>query len=110
MNALIITPPAVFLIVFLAAWLFARLCSGLAFRVSKKPDGTGKSYACGESSYNDSAHPDYSTFFSFAFFFTLAHVATLVMMTIPAVTLSSFAMILIYILGVVLGLSVLLRK
>ena len=110
MGNLLLMPPVVFVIVFIAVWALARLLSGLALRVSKKGDGADKSYACGEDTYNNFAHPDYSAFFAFAFFFTLAHVATLVMTTIPKITFASFAMALVYVLGAVLGLSILLRK
>ena len=110
MKELWLSPPVAFIIVFLAAWVLERLCSLLALRVPKKGDGTRESYACGEDTYNNFAQPDYSSFFAFAFFFTLAHVATLVMTTIPKETFGSFAVVFVYILGVVLGLSILLRK
>lgn len=105
-----VSPPAVFIVIFVVAWLLARLARGLAYKPRRHFKGERTSYACGEDTYNPMAQPDYSTFFAFAFFFTLAHVATLVMTTVPHETLSSFVMVVIYILGVVLGLSILLRK
>ncbi|MFH0940398.1 MAG: hypothetical protein V1840_00895 [Candidatus Omnitrophota bacterium] len=110
MSKFLLMPPVAFTIVFIAVWSVTRLLSGLALRVSKKSDGSQKPYACGEDTYNNFAQPDYSAFFAFAFFFTLAHVATLVMATIPKETFASFAMALVYVLGAVLGLSILLRK
>jgi NADH:ubiquinone oxidoreductase subunit 3 (subunit A) len=110
MERWVVSPPVVFILIFAVAWLLARLATGLAFKPRQHTKGERTSYACGEDTYNNMAQPDYSTFFAFAFFFTLAHVATLVMTTVPRETLSSFVMAAIYILGAVLGLSILLRK
>ncbi len=110
MDRLLLMPPVAFTIIFIAVWLLTRLAAALALHVSKKDNGSKKSYACGEDTFNNFAQPDYSAFFAFAFFFTLAHVATLVMTTIPKETFASFAMALVYVLGAVLGLSILLRK
>ncbi|MFA5095992.1 MAG: hypothetical protein WC478_01485 [Candidatus Omnitrophota bacterium] len=110
MDKLLRSAPAAFMILLLVAWLLSRALSVLAFRVGKKPGGEGKAYACGEDSYDSSAQPDYSTFFAFAFFFTLAHVATLVMTTAPALVPGVSTIIFIYILAVAAGLYVLLRR
>jgi len=56
------------------------------------------------------AQPDYSTFFPFAFFFTLAHVATLIMTTVPVESLMTFILASIYIIGAVWGLYILFRR
>ncbi len=110
MKQWILSPPVVFIVVFVFIRLLARLCSALSFKSQKHTEGTREPYACGEDAYNHFAQPDYSIFFSFAFFFTLAHVATLVVTSVPRETLSSFVMAVTYILGAVLGLSILLRK
>ena len=110
MAQLLLTPPVVFIVLFLAAWLLSRLFSLFAFRPPKQKEGTKESYACGESTYNNQAQPDYSTFFGFAFFFMLAHVATLVMTTVPLETSSSFALAVFYLLGVMMGLFILLGR
>ncbi|MDD5634260.1 MAG: hypothetical protein PHW46_03190 [Candidatus Omnitrophica bacterium] len=111
MKELLLTPPVAFIIVFCALWLIMRLFSRLAFRPTKEErPGSLKSYACGETNYDDMAQPDYSTFFPFAFFFTLAHVATLIMTTVPIENIKSFSMAIIYIFGAVLGLYILFRK
>ena len=104
------TPPVAFMIIFLAAWLFSRLVSRLAFRVKKESEGSREAYACGEENYDSTAQPDYSNFFPFAFFFTLAHVATLIMTTVPFETLQTFVLAAIYIGGAVLGLYILFRR
>lgn len=110
MNILLLTPPVVFIIIFLTVWLLERLFSSLAFRVKKGASGQDESYACGEKNYNNLAQPDYSNVFPFAFFFTLAHVATLMMVTVPVNSLENFAMAAIYIVGAVLGLYILFRR
>ena len=110
MSQIWLTPPVVFVALFLAAWLLSRLFAKLAFRPPKQKEGTKESYACGESTYNNQAQPDYSTFFAFAFFFMLAHVATLVMTTVPLETLSSFVLAVLYLLGAMMGLFILLGR
>ncbi|MDD4907653.1 MAG: hypothetical protein PHJ00_01165 [Candidatus Omnitrophica bacterium] len=110
MDKLLQSAPVVFIMLLLVAWLLSRVLSVLAFRVGKKPGGEGKAYACGEDNYDNSAQPDYSTFFAFAFFFTLAHVATLVMTTVPTLVAGVSAVIFVYILAVAAGLYVLLRR
>ena len=110
MAHLIVTPPVVFILFFFVALLLSRVFSRLAFHPRKNVGGSGESYACGEENYNYLAQPDYTTFFPFAFFFTLAHVATLIVTTLPAENVKSFAMALLYILGAVAGLVNLLKK
>lgn len=110
MDKLLLSVPAAFMLLLLVAWLLSRAFSVFAFRPDKKAGGSGKAYACGEDNYDNAAQPDYSTFFAFAFFFTLAHVATLVMTTVPAVQMGSGALIVVYILGAAAGLYVLLRR
>jgi hypothetical protein len=81
MSKWLLIPPAAFLIILGAVTLFSYLLSKLSFKQNKFVSGSKESYACGEDNYNNAAQPDYSTFFPFAFFFTLAHVATLIMAT-----------------------------
>jgi len=45
--------------------------------------GKRKAYACGEDMQDNQGQPDYSRFFPFAFFFTIMHVLTLVVATVP---------------------------
>ena len=110
MEKWLITPPIVFLIVFLFVGGMAYLLSFMAFRPKKIPHGAGESYACGESNYNNMAQPDYSQFFPFAFFFTIAHVATLMLITVPIENKAVLAMALFYLLAVVVGLFILLGR
>lgn len=110
MSTLLIYPPIVFVIILLFCLLLSALFSRIAFKSKKITEGSKESYACGEDNYNHMAQPDYSNFFPFAFFFTLAHVATLMVATVPLETLRTFAIAVIYILGAVVGLSIILKR
>ena len=110
MGKWLLMPPVAFIVVLLAGWLLLCLFSKLSFKPGKHSVGEGTSYACGEESYNNMAQPDYSSFFPFAFFFTLAHVATLIMTTVPAETIQTFVMAAIYVGGAATGLYILFRK
>jgi len=110
MNNYILYPPLAFIIIFLAVLLLSKLFSRLRFHRTKPAGKQGEAYACGEDNYDHLAQPDYSIFFPYAFFFTLAHVATLIMTTVPKETLASFALAGLYILGAATGLFILLRK
>ena len=109
-NHILLAPPFAFIILLAVFWLLSRLLSRLSFRPAKHTVGEGKAYACGEDNYNNTVHPDYSQFFPFAFFFTLAHVAALMMTTVPKETLPTFAVAFIYIAGAIVGLFILIRK
>ena len=110
MKDWLLSPPLTFLIVLSAVIILARIFSRLSLRTNKQKPGTGEPYACGEDNYDPMAQPDYSTFFPFAFFFTLAHVATLIITTVPAETVKAFIMAAIYIIGAIVGLYILLKR
>jgi NADH-quinone oxidoreductase subunit A len=85
MTALLLLPPVAFGLVLGSVWLQSR---GLdAFRLPPPAGrahlGKRKPYACGEDVPDHKAHPDYSQFFVFAFFFTVMHVVALVVATVP---------------------------
>jgi len=73
-------PPVVFLISLMLVWLFSRLTAGLAPQ-GKDSEGKEEPYACGEVVSSEKAEPDYKMFFPFAVFFTLLHVAGLMIAT-----------------------------
>ena len=111
MTQWLVYPPVAFALVFSVVALSLRACAGLGGVFKKKPEkGGGQPYACGERNYDNQAHPDYSIIFPFAFFFTLAHVATLMVTTLPVADAKVFALALLYILGAVTGLSVLFKR
>ena len=91
--------------------IFLKLLAGLSYkRKGSLGEGAEKTYACGEESPTNMVQPDYSQFFPFAFFFTLLHVFTLTIATVPLVTLGSFAIAAIYILAAITGLVILFRR
>ena len=103
-------PGIVFVIVLALLFLLNRLFSRLAYRSTKGKTDSCESYACGESNFDNSAQPDYSQFFPFAFFFTLAHVATLMIATMHFVNIGALIIAIFYIIGGIIGLYVLLRR
>ncbi|MDO8662126.1 MAG: hypothetical protein Q7K98_02745 [Candidatus Omnitrophota bacterium] len=110
MGNLLVSPPVVFTIILALLFLLNRLCAGIAFHSDKNQASCCKSYACGENNFNSNAQPDYSLFFPFAFFFTLAHVATLMITTIPFIDAGALMIAMFYIISGIIGLYILLRK
>ena len=111
MTKILLIPPVTFIIVFFTSWLLLKLFSRLSFRISDEPEaGSRKAYACGEDNYCNTARPDYSSFFRFAFFFTLAHVAALIITTVPLENIRIFFLALIYIEAVIISLFILFKK
>lgn len=107
MNSFLLSPPAAFVIVLLFFMLLSRLLSKLSFKSSGHESGAGKAYACGEDVPTHLMQPDYSKFFPFAFFFTILHVVTLMVTTVPVETMRSFSIAAIYIIGAVISLLIL---
>jgi NADH:ubiquinone oxidoreductase subunit 3 (subunit A) len=110
MDTWLLSPPVAFIIVLAVSFLLSRLFSRLSFRPKSHSKGEGESYACGEENYDNTVQPDYNSFFAFAFFFTIAHVATLIMATVHVQNMQAFVLAFLYIIGTVVGLYVLLRK
>ena len=110
MNNILLTPPIAFVIVLVAMLLFSKFLSTLAYKPKTHGEGQEKSYACGEDVPTNMMQPDYSQFFPFAFFFTILHVFTLTIATVPALTFGSFAIAIIYILAAITGLVILFRR
>jgi len=110
MNNWLISPPVIFTLILALLFMLNRLFREVAFHSDKSKPGCTKAYACGENNFDSNAQPDYSLFFPFAFFFTLAHVATLMITTMPLVDPGVLAMAVLYIVGGIVGLYVLLRK
>ncbi len=108
MEKLLLTPPVAFLLILFVLWLLLMLSRLLSCKPTIA-EGSRKSYACGEENYDNMVHPDYSQFFIFAFFFTLAHVAVLIMATVPRSTIDVVILSLVYIFAVIIGLVILLR-
>ena len=110
MNSILLSPPAAFIVVLIAMLAFSKFLSTLAYKPKTHSEGEEKAYACGEDAPTNLMQPDYSQFFPFAFFFTILHVFTLTIATIPILTIGSFAIALIYILAAITGLVILFRR
>jgi NADH-quinone oxidoreductase subunit A len=105
----LLMPPIAFVIVLAASVLFSFGLSRLAFR-GKQAAGAGEPYACGEDIPTHLIQPDYGQFLPFAVFFTVLHVSALVLATVPTETLTSFVMAVVFLLGALVGLTVLYRR
>lgn len=103
-------PPVAFLILLATVTFLNYLFSKLALRKGKLSDEAKKAYSCGEEFSGHLIQPDYSQFFPFAFFFTVLHVVAMVIATIPAETIESLSIAVMYIVGAIIGLFILLRK
>jgi NADH:ubiquinone oxidoreductase subunit 3 (subunit A) len=110
MQQILLAPPVAFIVFLGFLFLLSRLFSRLALRVNKEADGTGKSYACGEDIPDNQQQPDYSQFFQYAFFFTIVHVAVLMVTTVPMETPRALVLALSYICAVIVGSYILLRR
>jgi len=110
MDNILLSPPAAFIIMLAAMLAFSRLLSLLSARPKTHGEGMEKSYGCGEDAPANMAQPDYSQFFPFAFFFTILHVFTLTIATIPVLTAGSFAIAAVYSLAAITGLVILFRR
>jgi len=111
MENIALAPPVVFVEVLIVMTVLAKALSYLSYKIKgKMPNGASKSYACGESVPTHLMQPDYTQFFPFAFFFTVLHVVTLMIATVPVDTFRSFAMAVIYIAGAAVGLVILFRR
>jgi NADH:ubiquinone oxidoreductase subunit 3 (subunit A) len=110
MSGLLLTPPVSFIIILIVSWLLSYASSFLSFKTKHAPEGLRKPYASGEDTYDNMARPDYSQFFVFAFFFTLAHVATLIITTMPKGMLEVFFIAITYVTAVLISLVILFRS
>jgi len=83
-NSLMLVPPLDFLLLLAVIAVFALLARFLSPRGVAHTAGKGEPYACGQDVSTGRIQPSYSDFFPFAFFFTIMHVAALMIGTIPA--------------------------
>lgn len=106
LNLLLLFPPLAFVI--MLALSFGL--SGIASRLSAKgtaAEGKERAYACGQNVDINRIQPDYAEFFPVAFFFTIMHVAALIIATAPAGDWEEAAL---YIAVALLALRVLFRR
>jgi len=109
-QTFLLVPPVAFGIVLLAVLGLSAALSRLSFRGKPRSGGATEPYACGEDFPLPMIQPNYGQFLPFAFFFTILHVVTLVITTVPVETLATLAFAGLYVLGAVVGLTVLYRK
>ena len=111
----LLMPLIAFVILLLAAGMLYMGMSLLsAGKRSAKARGLGP-YACGEDLPTHMIQPDYGQFYPFAFFFTILHVVALTVTTVPIASVSAawVSIVIIasvYVLGAVVGLTILYRK
>ena len=110
MNNILLSPPVAFVVLLVFCALLLLLFSKLEYKRKDAIGGGRKSYACGEDIPDHLAQPDYSQFFPFVFFFTIAHVSTLMVTTVPAETLEIFVLASIYLATGIVSLFILLRR
>jgi len=79
----LLSPPIVFLIAFAVGLLLYWLGRGMAPKTNMT-QAKGTPYACGEDAPMEKVQISYKMFFSLAIFFTVMHVAALVVTTLPA--------------------------
>jgi NADH-quinone oxidoreductase subunit A len=102
-------PPVVFIISLLFATGLSEIFAGWAPAPGTAP-GSGKNepYACGEDFPSEKIIPDYQEFFPFAIFFTLLHVAGLMLATWSLNPLSAgLEMVVGYVVAVAVILAIL---
>jgi len=75
-------PPLDFLL-FIAVFCLLTWAAKFLAPKGKASAGKGEPYACGQDVATGRIQPGYGEFFSVAFFFTIMHVATLVLGTVP---------------------------
>ncbi|MGE5344052.1 MAG: hypothetical protein ACM3SY_21485 [Candidatus Omnitrophota bacterium] len=106
-NAILLSPPVLFLIFLLFSALVFTLLKRLGIK-SVEQAGKNKTYACGEDAYTNRAQPNYAEFFPMAFFFTIMHVVVLVVATLPNKTMLFFPIL--YLVIAILALMILFRR
>jgi hypothetical protein len=105
-DNMVLLPPIAFLGYLLVSYLFSLLTK--VFQITgKKEAGKTMAYSCGETAPVNKVQPDYSQFFPFAFFFTLMHVLSLIIATVPK---GISTMPFLYLASGVVALFILFRK
>ncbi|MEF3280795.1 MAG: NADH-quinone oxidoreductase subunit A [Elusimicrobiota bacterium] len=103
---ILLYPPFAFLITLVLILLFGKMIKSFEPAITKKPE-TSKTYACGEDFPAQKVSAGYEEFYPYAIFFTILHVAALMLMTLAFSSGVSFAVPLIYIITVLLIISIL---
>ncbi|MHB9155991.1 MAG: hypothetical protein ACYC5N_09955 [Endomicrobiales bacterium] len=110
MSNWLLVPPIAFMIILGASLLMSLVSSRLAFRAGTQAPGKRKAYACGEDVPCAQLQPEYSQFFPFAFFFTIMHVAALIIATVPQGPAKASGIAFLYLAAALSALFILFRK
>ena len=105
--AVLLSPPVAFVVFLAAAFGLYALGRGMAPRLTKV-GGKLTTYACGEDIPGVKVQFGYRLFFFIALFFTMMHVAVLVVATVPDGPVAFFA--LFYLVMIVLSVSALITR
>jgi NADH:ubiquinone oxidoreductase subunit 3 (subunit A) len=105
---ILLSPPIVFLIAFAVGLLLYWLGRAMAPKTNMT-QAKGTPYACGEDAPMQKAQISYKMFFSLAIFFTVMHVAALVVTTLPAGG-SSMMLGIIYLAIIILSIFALVTR
>lgn len=103
----LISPPVAFLVFLIIAFLLYALGNRLAPKL-KKEGGKLATYACGEDLPGVKLQFGYRLFFFIALFFTMMHVAALVIATIPGGKIVFFGII--YLVMIFLSIMALITR
>jgi len=110
MSNWLLLPPIAFSAVLLISIALSKLSKVLEFHDNGPAGGKYKSYACGENVDKPRLQPEYSSFFPFAFFFTIMHVVALVIATVPKQSYNTSLIAGLFVLCALSGLFILFRK
>ena len=110
MNVSLLSPPIAFGVILAVVLAVFVVLPRLSLRKVLAPAGFVEPYACGEDMPTHMIQPDYGQFFPFAFFFTILHVVALIVTTIPAQSMTTFLIALLYVGGAMAGLTILYRR
>ncbi|MFA5160622.1 MAG: hypothetical protein WC421_00080 [Elusimicrobiales bacterium] len=103
----LLVPPVAFILALAFTWLFSRLASRLA-HPKVETEGKNLPYACGENVPLKKPEPEYGAFFPFAIFFTVLHVAGLMIASLSgAQALEAVTAGAVYIMVTAVALAVL---
>ena len=91
-TSIFLSPPVAFILILIVSILLYLLGKRMAPKLTKS-GGKLTSYACGEDMPGTKVQFGYRLFFFVALFFTIMHVAALVIATVPAGKIALFAVL-----------------
>ena len=113
MDRLLLLPPVAFVMMLALVALHSAGFGILARKLHPRqpqPAGRLAPYACGEDVRDHQAQPDYSQFFPFAYFFTIAHVVALIVATLPRGSASAAALAVAFLACAAASVRILLAR